>query len=125
MRRAALLLTIAFPIAANADIVDIKWAGGTFTHKANIAPKKFLEVCGKQKEGDVVAWKFNGGAPTDFNIHDHVGKEVSYPENRKDVASAEGTLAVALDQDFCWMWSNRSAQVIDVKISLAQNKPGK
>ena len=125
MRRAALLLTLALPIAANADIVDIEWADGTFTHKASIVPKKFLEVCGKQKKGDVVAWKFKGGAPTDFNIHYHLGKEVRYPENRKEVASAEGTLAVALDQDYCWMWSNRTGQVVDLDVSLAQTKPGK
>lgn len=115
-----MLLTLAFPIAANADIVDIKWADGAFTHKASIASKKFLEVCGKQKKGDVVTWKFKGGAPTDFNIHYHVGKEVSYPENRKAVASAEGSLPVALDQDYCWMWSNKTAQAAEIELQLMQ-----
>ena len=66
-----------------------------------------------------------GGAATDFNIHYHVGKDVSYPENRKDIASADGTLAVPLDQDFCWMWSNRAAQPVDIEINLKQAKPAK
>ena len=125
MRRAALLLTLALPIAANADIVDIEWADGTFTHKASIASKKFLEVCGKLKKGDGVSWQFNGSAPTDFNIHYHVGKDVSYPENRKQVASAEGSMSAPLDQDFCWMWSNRATEAVDVEVNLKQVKLGK
>ena len=122
MRAVSLLLTLLLPVAASAEIVDIKWADGAFSHQASIAPKKFLEVCGKQKKGETVNWIFNGTAPTDFNIHYHVGKEVSYPENRKGVASAEGSLVASLDQDFCWMWTNRSAQSLDVEVKLKQAK---
>ena len=120
MRAVSLLLTVLMPVAASAEIVEIKWADGVFTHKASIAPKKFLEVCGKQKKGEAVNWTFNGTAPTDFNIHYHVGKDVSYPENRKGVASAEGSLVAPLDQDFCWMWTNRAAQPLDLELKLKQ-----
>ena len=120
MRAVSLLLTVLIPVAASAEIVEIKWADGVFTHKASIAPKKFLEVCGKQKKGEAVNWTFNGTAPTDFNIHYHVGKDVSYPENRKGVASAEGSLVAPLDQDFCWMWTNRAAQPLDLELKLKQ-----
>ena len=120
MKAVLLLLTVLMPIAASAEIVEIKWAEGVFTHKASIAPKKFLEVCGKQKKGEAVNWTFNGTAPTDFNIHYHVGKDVSYPENRKGVASAEGSLVAPLDQDFCWMWTNRGAQPLDLELKLKQ-----
>ena len=113
------------PLAASAEIVDIKWSDGSFSHKASIAPKKFLEVCGKQKKGDGVMWKFKAGAPTDFNIHYHVGKDVSYPEKRAAIASAEGTLSAPLDQDYCWMWSNRSTQAVDIEVSLTQAKTAK
>ena len=120
MKAVLLLLTVLMPIAASAEIVEIKWADGVFTHKASIAPKKFLELCGKQKKGEAVNWTFNGTAPTDFNIHYHVGKDVSYPENRKGVASAEGSLVAPLDQDFCWMWTNRAAQPLDLELKLKQ-----
>ena len=83
--------------SANAQLVEAKWADGAFAHQATIAPKKFLEVCSKLKTGDAVAWRFNAATPTDFNIHYHVGKDVVYPENRKDVAAAEGMLTIALD----------------------------
>ena len=125
MRAASLLLTLLLPVAASAEIVDIKWSDGTFSHKASIAPKKFLEVCGKQKMGDSVAWQFKGSTETDFNIHYHVGKDVSYPENRKGVASAEGLLVASLDQDYCWMWTNRTAQLLEMEVSLKQVKAEK
>ncbi len=120
MRLAPLLLALLFPIAASADIVEIKWTGDTFVHKAGIAPKKFLELCGKLKKDDGVIWQFKGSAPTDFNIHYHVGKDVSYPVNRKDVALADGMFLVPVDQDYCWMWSNGSAQAIDIQVELRQ-----
>jgi hypothetical protein len=125
MRAAALLLALAFPVAAMADIVDIKWMDGAFSHKASIAPKKFLEVCGKQKMGDNVAWRFKSNEPTDFNIHYHVGKDVIYPEQRKNIATAEGSLAAPVDQDYCWMWSNRSAQPVDIEVGLKREKSAK
>ena len=111
--------------ASHAELVDIKWTSGTFAHKESIAPNKFLEVCGKLKKDDSVDWRFRGSAPTNFNIHYHVGKEVEYPENRKEIGSAEGKLHVPLDQDFCWMWSNKSAHPIDMELSLKQSKPDK
>ena len=124
MRTASLLLVFALPMAAHAELIDIKWTAGAFSHKASIAPKQFAEICGKLKGGDRVAWQFKGSAPSDFNIHYHVGKEVSYPENRKEVAGADGTLSVPRDQDYCWMWSNRSAQPVDIEVNLKLSKAG-
>ena len=45
MRAAAWLLTLALPVTALADIVDIKWTGGTFSHKASIAPAGTEILC--------------------------------------------------------------------------------
>lgn len=108
-----------------AEIVDTQWAGGAFSHKATIAPKKFLEACGKLKIGEVVSWHFNAAAPTDFNIHYHVGKDVVYPEQRKETSRADGILSVPLDQHYCWMWTNRTPHPLDIDISLKQLKAGK
>ena len=106
--------------AAQAEIVDLKWNNGGFAHKGSIAPKKFLEVCGKLGKGENVGWRFSGNAPTDFNIHYHVGKDVVYPEQRKEIATAEGTLAVPLDQDFCWMWTNRGTAAMEIEVQLSK-----
>ena len=122
MRIAALLVTLMLPAIAHAELVDIKWTGGTFSHKAGIAPRKFLEVCGKIEKNSSVAWQFNANAPTDFNIHFHVGDKVTYPENRKNIAVANGTLAVPQAQDYCWMWNNYSAQPITLELDLKQGQ---
>ena len=110
---------------SHAELIEIKWADGTFVHNAVVAPRKFLEVCGKLMKNENVSWSFKGNAPTDFNIHYHVGKDVVYPENRKETGNAEGTLRVPVDQDFCWMWSNKAAKAIEIEVRLQQAKPEK
>jgi len=80
--------TLALPIAAHAELVEIKWTGDAFAHKASIAPKQFLEVCGKLKSGDRTTWQFKGSGPSDFNIHYHLGKDVTYPSSARMSAGA-------------------------------------
>ena len=101
-----------------AEIVDLDWVDRSFTRDASIAPQKFLEVCGPLKKGETIAWEFKGSAATDFNIHYHVGKKVSYPQKRKGVASATGQLVVPIDQDYCWMWSNKGGEPVSMSVTL-------
>lgn len=112
---------------ARAELVTLRFTEGNFVHQSVIAPGKFLEVCGKLKKDQKIAWRFTGSAPTDFNIHYHVGKDVVYPEQRKAVGDADGALTVPLDQDFCWMWSNKSPQPVQVDVQLKEAgvAPGK
>ena len=104
--------------ASYAAIVDINWVGRSFAKDASIAPQKFLEVCGGLKKGEAVAWQFKGSAATDFNIHYHVGKKVIYPQKRKGAASASGKMAVPMDRDYCWMWTNKGIEPINVSVTL-------
>lgn len=104
--------------ASHAAIVDLDWDDRSFTTDATIAPQKFLEVCGALKKGEAVAWQFKGSAATDFNIHYHVGKKVTYPQKRKGVAGASGKLAVAMDQDYCWMWTNIGSEPVNLSVKL-------
>jgi hypothetical protein len=124
MTSTGVLLILAIPAGANAEIVDLKWTGGAFAHKSSVAPRKFLEVCGKLKAGESVAWQFTASVPVDFNIHYHVGNAVTYPAKRTDIAADAGKLAPETDQDYCWMWSNRAAQPIDIDLSLRQVSTG-
>ena len=104
--------------ASYAAIVDLDWIDRSFRKDASIAPQKFLEICGALKKGEAVAWQFKGSAATDFNIHYHVGKKVIYPQKRKGVASASGKLAVPIDQDYCWMWTNNAEQPVNLSVKL-------
>lgn len=115
------LATIAFGAltAARADVVDIAWdANGRFERSLNVAPAKFAEVCGKLPAGLKVRWDFESGTPLDFNVHYHVGKEVVFPSKLTAVSAAKDVLDTKVDQDYCWMWSNRSASSVTVTVRL-------
>ena len=115
----ALILAVLCSTAARADIIDIAWnEQGRFERRVSVAPGKFAEVCGKLARADSVAWRFDASGPLNFNIHYHEGKDVRYPERRDALAGASGRLQVALDQDYCWMWTNKSGQAVDLNLLL-------
>ncbi len=111
---------LAFIPVASAELVPIKWTDGQFSYKATIGPKKFVEICGPLKKFQVIDWRFSASGATDFNIHYHVGKEVIAPVDKKNVDAAEGVTNIGLDQDYCWMWSNKSDRVVNLDVVLGQ-----
>ncbi len=122
-RRFAALFAATWCGAALAapHIVDIAWTpGGLFVHQAQIAPGKFVELCGKLAVADSVRWNFTAAAPLDFNIHFHVGKEVVFPVKQAQVAAASNTLKVNRAQEHCWMWTNKGSAPVDLKVELAR-----
>jgi hypothetical protein len=111
-------LLAAWPLA-QAEIIDIRWsADGRFTHSTTVAAGKFVELCGKLPAGQQVRWQFDAGAPLDFNVHYHVGKDVVYPVQLNAVASGRDLLDVRLAQDYCWMWRNKSATPATLAVTL-------
>jgi hypothetical protein len=106
---------------AASHIVDIAWSpDGRFAHKAQIAAGRFVEVCGKLAVGDGVRWAFTTGAPVDFNIHYHVGKDAVFPARQPQVSSGRDTLKVTAAQDYCWMWTNRGSAPLSLTVELAR-----
>lgn len=109
------------PAMAHAEIIDIAWSDqGRFERRVSVAPGKFAEACGKLARADAVAWHFEASAPLNFNIHYHEGKDVRYPARQEAIASARGELRAALDQDYCWMWTNKSARPVELRIELSR-----
>ena len=107
--------------AASGAITDIQWSGdGRFRHEARVQAGKFIELCGKLAQGSAVRWKFESSAPLDFNIHYHVGKDVVYPVRLTQVAAAEDALTVAAPQDYCWMWTNKTALPASLAVELGR-----
>jgi hypothetical protein len=104
---------------ARAELVDIAWAAnGRFEHSAVVAPAQFVELCGKLAKGQTVVWSFTGAQPMDFNIHYHQGKQVVFPAKQSGVAALEGKLLAPLDQDYCWMWTNKTAAAVALTVRL-------
>ena len=113
--------TLAGPALAGSHIVDIAWApDGRFAHKAQIAAGKFVEVCGKLAVGEGIRWNFAAGAPVDFNIHYHVGKEAVFPAKQAQISSGRDTLNVTVAQDYCWMWTNKGSAPVSLTVDLAR-----
>jgi len=111
--------------SAQAEIIDLSWGpDGRFEHAASVAPGKFVELCGKLAKGAQVRWIFTSSAPSDFNIHYHVSKsEVVYPARAKAVREGQDTLTAPLDQDYCWMWSNKGEALLRLNARLERLAP--
>ena len=105
--------------SAHAQLVEISWdAKGGFERALDVAPGKFVELCGKLAKGQSIAWSFKGREPMDFNIHYHEGKNVVFPAKQNQTASLDGELKVPVDQDYCWMWENKSSTSAPLTVSL-------
>ena len=101
---------------AQAELVEVVWSSdGTFKQDKQVVAGKFVEVCAKLPAGQKVAWSFDASGPTDFNIHYHVGKEVVFPAKLSQVARGQDTLRVTVEQDYCWMWTNKTTLPVTLK----------
>lgn len=113
---AALLAVLS---GAHAEVVDIRWSDtGLFEHKGPVAAGKFVELCGKLPAGLAVRWDFEADLPVDFNVHYQVGKDVVFPNKLSAVASAKSTLVTMIEQDYCWMWTNKAAVASTLSVHL-------
>jgi hypothetical protein len=112
-------LVIAQQAFAASHIVEIAWSrDGAFAHGASVEPGKFVELCGKLALGDTIRWDFDASLPVDFNIHYHVGKGAEFPAKQAQVSSGRDTLRVVVPEDYCWMWSNKSASLARIDVRL-------
>ncbi len=104
---------------ATATLVDIAWdAQGRFRHAATLPAGQVLEVCGRLQAGVVVAWRHDTSVPVAFNIHYHVGKDVVYPVQVASTRGGADRLRVTQEQDYCWMWTNKTGGAATVTLEL-------
>ena len=117
-RTAAVALAL-MTTGAMADINDIAWdSNGRFERSVNVASGKFAELCGRLPKDAKVRWNFEASVPLDFNVHHHVGKEVTFASKLVAVNAAKDTLDAKTEQEYCWMWSNKSAAQATVIVTL-------
>ena len=104
---------------AQAELLDIAWnASGHYEKTATVQPGKFLELCGGLTKGQAIDWSFDADRGLDFNVHFQEDKDVVFPSKQDAVKQASGTLNVAVKQDYCWTWSNKSATPVTLTARL-------
>ena len=105
--------------AVNAEVLDIQWnSHGEVEQSFTVPPGKFAEFCGALSKGQSIAWTFKADQPLNFNIHYHVGKDVTFPEKQDDLAESRGNLNVPVEQQYCWMWSNKQSASARLHVTL-------
>lgn len=106
---------------AAAELVSIEWgADGRFAKTLSLPAGQLAEACGQLPAGAKVQWAFEAGAALNFNIHFHDGPKVLYPAKQDGVAQAGGTLDAQVAQDYCWMWTNKTAGPATLKLELTR-----
>lgn len=115
---------IAAPVGAKEHLVEVVWSlKGDYKAELQIASKKLKELCIALKTGDRVDWSFYSTHDVFFNIHYHVGPDVSYPAKVDGIRAAQGTLEVPIDQNYCWLWKagvDPAAVVSSLKLKQLQ-----
>lgn len=122
MKFLALLSTASLAVMAShatASANDIRWSSAdTFEHSATLAPGKSAELCGGIEPRLPVDWKFVGDGPLTFNIHRHSGSEVIYATRSYLTREQSGKFSPTFNFEWCWMWTNDTADAVTVQINL-------
>ena len=121
--RLAALALLLCGAPAGAALTEIAWnADGVQEEAFSVGPGKPHELCGRLAAGVRIRWRFESDAPTDFNIHHHVGREVFYAAREDASRGAEGRFEAKEAQDYCWMWSRKDGPAAAVKLRLERER---
>jgi len=109
LRRAALVVLLAFPLAAAAELKT-----------ADVPAGDIHEECMTMGQGDALSYAFSANVPLEFNIHYHEGEAVYFPVQEPASAIRRGVFVAEIAQHYCMMWTNPGAQAaaLEVKFDL-------
>jgi hypothetical protein len=109
------------PADAAGQVETVQWdRDGKYEAHIPVPARSFSELCAKLAAGERVEWAFEAAAEVDFNVHYHEGKQVMYPARANATTASAGTLAPAIPQDYCWMWSNRTPTPVFLQVKLSR-----
>ena len=77
------------------------------------------EECFRLPADGSVGYAFEATGPVDFNIHFHRGNDVEYPVKSDQVRQADARFVAPSAQEYCLMWTNRTAAPLAVSGTLS------
>ncbi len=89
----------------------------SFAH--TVKPKGIAEECLRLPADASVGYAFDASGPVDFNIHFHRGSDVEYPVKSDQVRQADARFTAPSTQEYCLMWTNRTAAPLAVTGTLS------
>lgn len=105
-------------------VIPIVWdAAGRFEQELEMPADAMVEACAKLSLGARTRWNFKSSAPLDFNIHYHVDKRVETPVKKTEAIRADETFVAKAAQEYCWMWTNKSAKSVKLQMQFERREP--
>lgn len=116
----ALAASISAAHAAGEMVLSpVPWdSQGRYEQEMQVPDEGVVEVCEKLAAAAKVAWRFDAGAPLDFNLHFHAGKKVEMPVRKDQARRGSGLFKAKSEQDYCWMWTNKSGSAVQLVMQL-------
>jgi hypothetical protein len=113
---ASLVIALPLPLRALAQRAETS----AFGHE--IKPGKIAEECRNLASDERVRYRFEASAAVPFNVHFHRGSTVEYPVKIDKTSEAASIFTASSAQDFCWMWTNETAEIVVVHGELVRIK---
>lgn len=83
-----------------------------------LAPGAFEELCFELDAGRSIRYAFDAGAPLDFNLHFHRGKDVVFPIKSPAVDRRAGVFRAAMKDGYCLMWTNKTRAPVALRARI-------
>ena len=112
----SLVIALPLPLRAAAQRAE----SSAFRHE--IKPGKIAEECRNLASDERMRYRFEASAAVPFNVHFHRGSTVEYPVKIDKTSDAASTFMASSAQDFCWMWTNETTEIVVVHGELVRMK---
>jgi len=102
-----------------ATTFDIRWGDQPVSSlRTQVAPSIPTRWCGTLRKGEAVSWEFNSAEPLQLAVQAQDGRNAVNLAKLDGVTDATGTLAIDIDQPYCWIWTNRTPSPVALQARL-------
>jgi hypothetical protein len=122
LRRQGLAICVGLLTALPLPFRAVAQRAETSAFRHEIKPGKLAEECRNLASDERVRYRFEASAAVPFNVHFHRGSTVEYPVKIDKTSDSASIFTASSAQDFCWMWTNETAETLVVHGELVRMK---